>query len=270
MKRKVYIAEIQEIETEILKLVVSLCNEYEISYHLSYGSLLGAIRHKGPIPWDADVDIAIPYPQLEKFITIMKEKLPNKFVLEEPGVTRKYNRLFPRIGLKNLNRNIVHVDVFYWIGLPEESTKQKIFISKSKCLDQIFRYKNIPIESISSSVIKRFCAVVLKLLLSPITNSFILRTFHDHCSKYSYASAEFVTQPCAFNLKKNILKKETIEELKVADYSGIQVLIPVNYEKYLKNYYGEFMKYPPEKERNKGLNFYIEVDDVLYRKEYIS
>ena len=128
MKREIGVVEIQQLEIEILKVINLLATKHKISYHLSYGSLLGAIRHGGPIPWDTDTDIAVPYPELERFIKVMKKHLPEKFVLEDQRYTPGYNKLFPRIGLAGVSTDILHVDIFYWIGLPSKPSKQKQFV----------------------------------------------------------------------------------------------------------------------------------------------
>lgn len=263
MKREIGIVEIQQLETEILQAIDLLATKYKISYHLSFGSLLGAIRHSGPIPWDTDLDIAVPYPELERFIKVMKKHLPKKFVLEEHQYTPGYNKLFPRIGIAGISTDILHADVFYWIGLPDKPAKQKQFVLKQKILDQIFRYKNITLNSSKPSMFKLLAKILLKILLMPITNSFIVWAFNKHCNKYPYDTAEYITQPCGYNRKKNILKKSIIKELTTSKYAGILIPVPQNYDKYLKHFYGDYMQYPPEEEQTKGLNFSMVVDDIF-------
>ena len=66
--RELNINEIKKIQLEILKNVAEYCDDNNIRYFLAYGTLLGAIRHKGYIPWDDDIDIVMPRPDYEKFI----------------------------------------------------------------------------------------------------------------------------------------------------------------------------------------------------------
>lgn len=79
---KLTIQEIQTIETEMLKEVHDICERNGIDYFLAYGSVLGAVRHGGPIPWDTDLDIIVPIDQFSKFENLMYEELPEKFYLE--------------------------------------------------------------------------------------------------------------------------------------------------------------------------------------------
>ena len=69
---------LQKIEADILQVVSKICDEEQIRYYLSSGTLLGAVRHQGFIPWDDDIDIMIPRPDYERFLRVASEKLPPK------------------------------------------------------------------------------------------------------------------------------------------------------------------------------------------------
>ena len=73
-KKYLDIKEIQKEELNILKETIKFLNKNNIKYYIFYGTLLGAVRHQGFIPWDNDIDIAIPRPEYEKLINILKEK----------------------------------------------------------------------------------------------------------------------------------------------------------------------------------------------------
>ena len=73
--RSISIEEIKKIETDILDEVVAFCNQNGLRYFLAYGTLLGAVRHKGFIPWDDDIDIHMPRPDYERFLKLKRFKL---------------------------------------------------------------------------------------------------------------------------------------------------------------------------------------------------
>ena len=68
---------LQNIELDILYSVIKLCDENEITYFLTDGTMLGGVRHQGFIPWDDDVDIGMPRPDYDRFVSIAAEKLPS-------------------------------------------------------------------------------------------------------------------------------------------------------------------------------------------------
>lgn len=69
---------------ELLQIIIDICNKYDITYFAEYGTLLGAIRHKGFIPWDDDVDIALKRPDYNKLIRVLPSELPNGIALAGP------------------------------------------------------------------------------------------------------------------------------------------------------------------------------------------
>jgi lipopolysaccharide cholinephosphotransferase len=71
--KRLTLRETQKISLEILKLIASICEQNNIRYYLMFGTLLGAIRHKGFIPWDDDIDIMMPRPDYDKFCVSFKE-----------------------------------------------------------------------------------------------------------------------------------------------------------------------------------------------------
>ena len=83
MREIVNLSELKSIELDIMKKIHKFCEEYNINYTLSYGTLLGAVRHDGFIPWDDDIDIFMPQPDYEKFCRIFplhQEKLQLELV----------------------------------------------------------------------------------------------------------------------------------------------------------------------------------------------
>ena len=74
MKKELSLAEVKKIEIEILDYIVSVCEANNLRYFLAGGTLLGAVRHGGFIPWDDDIDINMPRPDYDKLVEIMKEK----------------------------------------------------------------------------------------------------------------------------------------------------------------------------------------------------
>ena len=90
-------AKLKETVLEITKEIVLLCEENNIEYMLGGGSALGAIRHKGFIPWDDDIDINVPRKHIDKLVNLVKEKYPDKYYIEVPIKTEGYLSSFVQI-----------------------------------------------------------------------------------------------------------------------------------------------------------------------------
>lgn len=96
-----YLKQLQETQLSMLKDITSVCEKYKITYYLSCGTLLGAIRHKGFIPWDDDVDISMPMDDYVRFLEIAQEALGDAYFLQTPDTDNCYYRGYAKICLNN-------------------------------------------------------------------------------------------------------------------------------------------------------------------------
>ncbi len=74
------LTQVQQIELDMYKIVADICRSHDIKFYALGGTLLGAVRHQGFIPWDDDIDIAIPRPDYDRFLQIAKQELPSNYV----------------------------------------------------------------------------------------------------------------------------------------------------------------------------------------------
>lgn len=243
--------ELQQIETTILKEIVTICHRNKIQYFLAYGSVLGAIRHGGPIPWDYDVDIAVPYNQLTEFIAVLRKELPAKYYLNYHDNDPCYPELLPRIGLKGYSTKVLHVDVFLLIGAPSDSNKHRWFKNWSRFYTFVFKYKNFN-ESYFGAFTKphqKIFTPFVKLVLSPFSNSYIKRKFKQLCERYPFETAKYIVNPQFGYRMKEFLPKEYYGQGKIVAYSDLEVFVPEQVENYLNHIYGDYLLFPPEEER---------------------
>ena len=92
------------------------------------GSVLGTIRHGGPIPWDTDMDILIPSSLLEKARTCLEKELSDRFCIDDLRNNKDYSNLFPRVAMPSTSSNTLHIDLFPLMGMPDNRRKQQKII----------------------------------------------------------------------------------------------------------------------------------------------
>lgn len=98
---KVILRQLQIKQLEILEKVDQVCNKHGIKYYLCAGTLLGAVRHKGFIPWDDDIDISMPYDDYLRFIQIAQDELGEKYFLQNSTTERNWYRAYSTIRIRN-------------------------------------------------------------------------------------------------------------------------------------------------------------------------
>lgn len=115
----------QKLVVDALKVFCDICNKNGITYQMAFGSLIGAIRDGGQIPWDYDVDVFVPAEERETLIDVLRKELPENYAFYCPESDSKYCRFFMRIAPKGYDSDYLHLDIFYLIGLPDDTDQQQ-------------------------------------------------------------------------------------------------------------------------------------------------
>lgn len=255
--KKIELKEIQNEEKNILKILIHYLKEHNIKYYIWGGTFLGAVRHKGFIPWDDDIDIAIPRPEYNKLIEIIKKE----------GLEIDKNIQFAgfEVGdldypfIKVINKNIMIKDMMQWdkhlwvdvFPLDGVPNKHKIYYKIRKIKKHIYnlyRYKfnNFPMNK--NNLLEKIKLILFKFIDTKNYNRQI-KKYIDYCSKYKYDSSEYICDNVWCGNIGYSLKKDKIEESEEYDFEGLKVNGFKNYDYILKEFYGDYMKLPPEDKR---------------------
>jgi lipopolysaccharide cholinephosphotransferase len=241
---KYSIQKMQEIEKELMAITVSICDRNNITYYCQAGTVLGAVRHKGPIPWDYDADIIVPENEIDRFVECMIHELPPKYYVDYYKIDDKTLRQFPRIGLRGYSTNKLHLDVFRLIGLPNDESEQLKLIEEARYYTKSNALMRQPFWKL---LLKgKFLFAFGKLGVGKYSRMYFIEEFNKLCNRYLYSTASFVMNPSGKYGKKNIFRKEVYGQGVIAEYEGLSVRIPDQTDFYLKQYYGDYMKYPPQ------------------------
>lgn len=262
MKEITDLEELKKIELNIMKKIHKFCIEHDIKYCLSCGTLIGAVRHKGFIPWDDDIDIIMSRPEYEKFIAIFpkyQEELGLELVNHQTPT--RYMRLLSKVidtttvlyetEYRTDDPIGVFVDIWPLDGMPKGKIKSCIYQYYS-----LFWKKLLLATSMKTSNeygIGKNLTITMAHIFEPEK---VMKKLEKISRKYDFQHSDYVKS----YMGMVIYNKEDFEKLILADFETEKFYIPKNYDRILKMAYGDYMKYPPKEQQIPH-----HVMDVYYR-----
>lgn len=253
--KKLEMKDVQLISLNILKTIAKICEEQGFRYTLGFGTLIGAIRHKGFIPWDDDIDILMPRSDYEKFIKFMTEhpienikvfnwKYVNKYPL---GISRVCDMRY-KIEEKNFMKCDmgIFVDIYPLDGLAntyEEAKKAFYYTDKARAnLLRLIKPKNE--NQNFFSIRYNISGIILKIKG--------LKRIHKELEKkarrYSFEECKYVGVP-NWNWAQIVFQRDWFNNLIKAQFEDGEFNIISNYDDMLREEYGDYMTLPPVEKR---------------------
>ncbi|MBE6063506.1 MAG: LicD family protein [Clostridium butyricum] len=252
--------EAQLMMADILEAIHNICEKHNIKYFLDAGTLLGAVRHQGFIPWDDDADIGMLREDYNKFIEVCKKELPKNLFLQT-FETDKYYDVFPVPCKIRYNGTIlferelkdnykmhngVYVDIIPYDSLPKSKFVYKIQrVISFNILKSLKRISNMP-DKLSFKNLFTYSFYKIVALTFPYKRR---KKFFDFLIKWNDVNSEYMGYGVDTFWFEYIYKKEYFFDLIKLNFEGKQFYAPRNYDAVLTQLYGDYMKLPPENER---------------------
>lgn len=266
---------LQVLEKNMLKDIIEFCKKNKIEYFIIGGTALGAVRHKGFIPWDDDIDIGMPRKDYNKFLLLAykewnRKDSPYFFQYNESDVNTPYTyaklRLNDTIFSEYCNRNInmhqgIYIDIFPYDNMPDNKEEYKNWFFQIQRLTKLYVMSKTPDISekpITFNLkIKYIIRRIIYFLLKLLPKKLILKQIIKLSTKYNSMNTKSMTCTCFPKMYCEYCDIQDLYPLKEYKFEELSVLGPNNMDKYLKNHYGNYMKLPPEKDRigHKPYNF---------------
>ena len=257
---------LQLLELKILLELKRICEKHHIQYFLMWGTLLGAVRHRGFIPWDDDIDVGMIRSEYIKFLTICNDELSQEYFLQTFESDRTYANSFAKLRLNDTeypeqeNKDLlyhkgIYIDIFPIDHIPSNYLSRKVHIFKLIALSQMcyikYGYKIKP-----TKLIRKVCYLGLQYLSKVFSKTQVIKMREKLLQKYNkrrtnfymcsnlYLSGYLGNMPSCF-------PSEIFDQSLELEFEGIRFPVPADYSAYLERTYGDYMSPPPESKRTR-------------------
>ena len=261
-KYKICQYDIREVQKKLLMILIEfdrICRKHNIKYSLEGGTLLGAIKYKGFVPWDDDIDIVMERPEYERFLKVCKRELNEDYFLQNNRTVKHFPLNYSKIHMNdtlyvqestaflNIHQGLF-IDIFP-VDKIYRGTLLRLQIAligaltgaRSVKLNRIYKKKTV------------FTGKKIKLLIYHILSLFPLRFINTAidftCRIFNSFKSRYVYEVCNPNRNFKPLKMEIYRELTQVEFMGLPFLASRHYKKFLEARFGDIRGLPPEEKR---------------------
>jgi len=269
------------ITLQIFSSFISICKKNKLKYYACAGTALGAVRHHGMIPWDDDVDVAMPRPDYERFIEICNRTELGNLELINPHTKRGYFCPFLKLCRKdttlweNKRRPFVmgvYIDIFPMDGASENFEEFKKDMSYSTKLYRLL-FNEVMVHRTPQEFIKEFVHNVIRprkmkmafrmflFLDHEKWKKWVLKKMEDVSRKYEWGKTNYIAVYSGTYGERERMPLSWFEDGSTHVFEDFQIVLAREYEKYLTRMFGDYMSLPPEGERKTHHDvYYLDMD----------
>lgn len=250
------LSEIKNIELNILIFLDRICKENGLRYYLCGGTLLGAVRHQGFIPWDDDIDVSMPRPDYDKLLDLLSDNTEYSILAPmDKGYYYNFAKLVDsntqliEYGYNSISNMGIYIDIFPLEGMPDnDQTRRQHCAKLLKVRKQINSYSyTAPKLRKNIFAYLRTCYLYFRNKL--ISLDYWQKKYLQIASKYSYEKSQYVFASGGAYKTKDIFPKAFFSKGVNLQFENQSFTCPTEYSAYLTHLYGNYMQLPPEDKR---------------------
>ena len=246
--------ELKKCMLDILEYIDGVCRKHKIKYSLYYGSLIGAIRHKGIIPWDDDIDLIMLNKEYEKLVKVLKKE-KGRYQFVDHSTNSSYVLTFGKVvdtktfikqdNIDEGNMNGVYVDIFSFNNIPDKPSKFYYY--------RLLFYQLLLYSYVETGVDKKDKLYIVKKVRNFVARilgkEFLYKKYDNLCKKYNDKKRDCLMSnwpEYQRPINEEICYRKNYKDYMDVDFDGIKAMIIKNYDEVLKAYYGDYMTPPPK------------------------
>lgn len=260
--------EYQQMLFDMLEWFHKYCKANNLKYYLLGGTLLGAMRHKGFIPWDDDIDLGLPRKDYNELISSLEGK-QGRYILESP-YSNNTDFCYPFSKLYDTETTLIenkryaikrgiYLDIFPLDGIGNNKAEVQRRYAKIKGMYDFYLTRTGGIRK-GRTWYKNLAIVLMTILPEKILNPVNLRRkLDEECAKLNFGSTKYVGNALGAWGSREFVRREVFGKPTLYQFEGAELYGPEYGDKYLTHVYGEWRKLPP-KEKQVSHHDYIEFD----------
>lgn len=263
--------QIQELELDVLCRAADFFNENEITYSLCYGSLIGAVRHKGFIPWDDDIDLFLPRNSYERLIGLADSfERQTGLILEGiRGLSLEDSPIIKACNpsILTLERGVTEpehlwVDLFPIDGVPEDEASAKKLCSRAKWLGFAFTARTSPVSS-AIGMKRKLVKALMKVVFAYKSPAEIAKELNANARTYRTDEVPFAANlTFSYNAYSGRFRFGADEPMVEMEFEGRNFPVIADWDTALRGGYGDYMVIPPvEKQMTHSLRAWVAGDN---------
>ena len=243
--------ELKTMQLNILKKVDAYCKEHDIHYFLAHGSLIGAVRHQGIIPWDDDIDIAMSREDYERFVTGFSDEYIEVYSLRTSERCRfPYAKVYDSRtsifegSFKKTSEFGVNMDVFPMDVAPDDMKERQKLIKRARFYQMLLKIK---LSRVSSIMTLKQNLIIFpgRIVLAPISVTSLAKKIEMFASSLKGKDTNTVGVMVWGYGEREVFKKEWFSDVIQMQFEDFTAPVPIGYDKVLTSMYGAYMEYPP-------------------------
>lgn len=251
--KEIPLEESKKIMIDILESIDRCCRANNLKYSLCWGTMIGAVRHHGFIPWDDDIDITMPRDDYNRFLRVYNDPNYNVYTPKVDKnciqiITKIYDKR-TRIIFNNHPKTLygVWISIFPYDNVPDENLRQW----EKRLSFWTLLYQGKAARFLTTNPIKkRIGKVFLKIVLLPFSSFWLYNRVERCLTEYNGSQTKRVAITTGIGIFKFLyFSKEWFDECIDIEFEGVKTKIIKGYDQFLKHRYGDYMELPPESER---------------------
>jgi len=253
------VSDLKRIQLDILMDVARLWLRHGLTYFLAYGTLIGAVRHGGFIPWDDDIDIILPRPDYDRLVALLQTEAPPhyRFIDYRDNWRIPFNFgkvidtrtvLVPESRFRDELTLGVGIDLFPLDGVPRRSRAKKWHFRKTWLLNRLLTLGSLD-NSVPRPLPKRLLIGAVQWVMAPPVIRLCHRLLENISRRYSVEDADEVASLVAGGGTGEIMPKRWLGSGRPVRFEDAEFMAPDDYHAYLTSIYGDYMQPPPPWER---------------------